>query len=1144
MIRKITLLLLVFLGMQHMVNAQYCGFDLKHQHLMATNPAYAQAVNQFNTQWTNWLAAQPTGSGNSLLVSLTGNDSVYEIPVVVHIIDTGGAIGTMYNPTDISIAAMIDYLNQTWAATWSSYPSASTGGTRIPIKFVLAKRDPNCNTTTGITRNDGSSIAGYATGGIAHNTTTGANETSVKALNIWPNNEYYNIWIVNRIDGNNGTSGTFVAGYAYLPPAPSSLDGTIMLASQITPGSITLPHEMGHAFNLLHVFQGGCSASSSPTGSPNCSTDGDFCCDTEPIAQGSPATCPTINSCTGLAFLLNTQKNFMNYSSCQDRFTPNQRDRVLLSLKLQRPGLISSLGATAPPSSTTALPSACIPAYGHTATPGNAGPREVKVTDAGGNPLLDETSGGYITEGNIVYVDKTCKHILQLKAGSTYTFSVTTGASNVAKIYIDYNNDGVLGNSTGEAIALGSGNPHTATVTIPVTSNVVSCTPLRMRVVADSAVTTVDSCNTIQYGQAEDYEATVTGTGSAGATVTISNPPGGGNPSCKNSTLTFTATPSTGATVANYAWFRKNGTTTNNGPSGSTTNTWTSSAFADKDTVWVQMTYTTLCGTLNAISNKVIISRVDSVAPSVTIGLTYGTNPSCIDDSLVVSVTNNVNPGGNPKYQWKVNGVNSGPSFRSTTLPTFDASNLPNNSQITIVMTSNAGFPCASTDSIKTSNTVTITHATKAPTLSIALTSGTNPGCAGQVLTFTATSTVGGKTPTYKWYVNGVLQTSSSSPTYSSIFNNNDVISCQMVSSTACAVPSSVTSNSITVVHTLLTANITIAQIQGGNPACSGHQSIFQASTTNAGANPQFQWLLNGQVITGATSSLYANSNLTNGDQVSCELIATDPCVVNTLDTSNVITMAITHSKSTSVSVSITGGKNPGCLDSLVEFTAVGDSFGTNPNYEWFVNGVPVFNSPVFSTTSLLDGDQVYCMVNQTDGGCYMPDTVSSIIFNMKRTPTPNPPIISLIGNMLVTNRAGTFVWFGPNGRQNTGGSNGIYYPDSIGQYYAVTDSNGCWSKPSNVLRITLLDVTRINMDGVKIYPNPTTGEIMLDWGTVAVTMNIDVYNPVGQHVMHDEMHGQSHKTLNLAPLANGLYYLTVKDEHGKTGTVKVTLAK
>jgi hypothetical protein len=43
---------------------------------------------------------------------------VYTIPVVVHVLHTGGAVGSINNPGDDQIIATINYLNEVYSGTW------------------------------------------------------------------------------------------------------------------------------------------------------------------------------------------------------------------------------------------------------------------------------------------------------------------------------------------------------------------------------------------------------------------------------------------------------------------------------------------------------------------------------------------------------------------------------------------------------------------------------------------------------------------------------------------------------------------------------------------------------------------------------------------------------------------------------------------------------------------------------------------------------------------------------------------------------------------------------------------------------------------------------------------------------------------
>jgi photosystem II stability/assembly factor-like uncharacterized protein len=108
--------------------------------------------------------------------------------------------------------------------------------------------------------------------------------------------------------------------------------------------------------------------------------------------------------------------------------------------------------------------------------------------------------------GAFSYEDFTCNNATILKAGNTYTASVTTGTYNNenAKIYIDFNNNGVM-NDAGELVGtIGSGKgKQSCSISIPVNPTVTGKF-LRLRVVSDFATVNAP-CGALSYGQSEDY---------------------------------------------------------------------------------------------------------------------------------------------------------------------------------------------------------------------------------------------------------------------------------------------------------------------------------------------------------------------------------------------------------------------------------------------------------------------------------------------------------------------------------------------------------------------------------------------------------------------------------------------------------------
>ena len=180
-----------------------------HEKLLISNPNYAIKFNANKSAIKNYLNPNQNKSGSKIT-----------IPIVVHIIHIGEAIGVGNNISDAQVFSAMDTLN----ARYSNLHGTSVD---TEIEFVLAKRDPNGNPSTGINRINGSVVPNYATKGINANNSDGAPEADIKALSVWPNTHYYNVWVISEIDDNNGGFG--IQGYAYFPGASPSIDGTIIM---------------------------------------------------------------------------------------------------------------------------------------------------------------------------------------------------------------------------------------------------------------------------------------------------------------------------------------------------------------------------------------------------------------------------------------------------------------------------------------------------------------------------------------------------------------------------------------------------------------------------------------------------------------------------------------------------------------------------------------------------------------------------------------------------------------------------------------------------------------------------------------------------------------------------------------------------
>ena len=157
-------------------------------------------------------------------------------------------------------------------------------------------------------------------------------------------------------------------------------------------------------------------------------------------------------------------------------------------------------------------------------------------------------------------------------------------------------------------------------------------------------------------------------------------------------------------------------------------------------------------------------------------------------------------------------------------------------------------------DGYQVAGHITITEAVAAPVASvqIALTSGSNPTCANNSLTFTATPTNGGTTPTYQWLVDGNNAGTGVTFTTSGL-TNGQVVTCVMTSNLGGVTGSPATSNGITVtVNPVVTPSVNISS--NDTTICPNQNVTFTATPTNGGSTPAYQWKSNGANIGGATS--------------------------------------------------------------------------------------------------------------------------------------------------------------------------------------------------------------------------------------------------------------------------------------------------
>ncbi|HMK24906.1 MAG TPA: gliding motility-associated C-terminal domain-containing protein [Chitinophagaceae bacterium] len=192
----------------------------------------------------------------------------------------------------------------------------------------------------------------------------------------------------------------------------------------------------------------------------------------------------------------------------------------------------------------------------------------------------------------------------------------------------------------------------------------------------------------------------------------------------------------------------------------------------------------------------------------------------------------------------------------------------------------------------------------------------------------------------------------------------------------------------------LKTASVSI--VATSTTVCPGRPVTFTATPDHEGPSPFFQWQVNG-INVGINSPAYTTSTLVNGDIVS--VIMSSPCPIYAPLRSNSIIMTDDPAIPAAV---INADTTIICSGTPVNFSAVPVNGGITPSYQWQVNGMNVgTNSPVFTSSSLSNGDMVRVLITSSDP-CAAPGAFPSNTLTITVNPKATPSVFISTGNTII----------------------------------------------------------------------------------------------------------------------------------------------
>ncbi|MCO5247703.1 MAG: M43 family zinc metalloprotease [Chitinophagales bacterium] len=508
-LNRILLMVLLLISSLNVQGEIQCGTEDIHKQMMNTDLNYKERflsmINEIQKAKEN--------------IKIDSNARrAYVIPIVVHWVYNGDDDALKnFNINNIKNAIM--FLNESFAPTG--------------IQFCFAERDPLGNPTNGVVRWDGNklnSLLSSFNGTIVMNDRSeykgkckGITSQKMKEKFIWPEKDYFNIWVVETLCVPGTEDGDF-GGFGTLPWETDVVNGVVLKREAIVnfnnKSIIAIPHETGHYLGLFHTFhdeaRNGQDANSDacPLES-DCNIHGDMICDTPP--HRSMDRCALNKPCGGLGEWNNSRYNYMNYcfefEKDQLLFTPDQISRMmnwLMTIGSPRWTLLNSKACTPP---IQALPDLTISSISVSPTTTDAGANvslSFKVNNIGGATASPHYTSFHISSnvdtrpGNgATYLDE--YYVSASLPASSSTTTITKTVKLPANLspgtyYIFFSADGA------ETINESNENNNQEYVPITIRGATSTCTPSTPSGLSQSSSQTSVTLSWSQVSGAQKYE--------------------------------------------------------------------------------------------------------------------------------------------------------------------------------------------------------------------------------------------------------------------------------------------------------------------------------------------------------------------------------------------------------------------------------------------------------------------------------------------------------------------------------------------------------------------------------------------------------------------------------------------------------------
>ena len=293
------------------------------------------------------------------------------------------------------------------------------------------------------------------------------------------------------------------------------------------------------------------------------------------------------------------------------------------------------------------------------------------------------------------------------------------------------------------------------------------------------------------------------------------------------------------------------------------------------------------------------------------------------------------------------------------------------------------------------------------------------------------------------------------------------------------------------------------------NPSCIGMSDGTATVIITGGSQPYTYMWSTGETTSSISNLSVGNYSVTVSDAGTCSI------------TEN---FTIEHAPI----IEITSNVTQTCENIPITFFATQYLGGTNPQYQWQVNGVNVgINDPTYVDSTLNDGDVVTAIITSNDT-CVSTPTATSNAITISISSTQQP-VITQNGNTLSTIPASHHQWF-LNGNPIAGDTTETITIDSVGDYTVIiTDSNGCQAT-SAIFTVTSIGINEIQSILINSYPVPATDYLYLKLDEKLIKSELNIFNSKGEVVktINSDFPDDNSK-INIADFTPGIYIIQLK---------------